>query len=252
MAKAFIYDSVGTPSATTVDGTTNGVTFTPGTAITNEEYLNDQSISSAATDFGDDDAIRLDFGASVDATKLAVYFNAVETDNVELYVGDHATTMDDDQAVIVQHTTQLEIGWTVIDLGGTISGQYWFIVADGALAGLTEIMIGDQYDFAQNPELGGTEGEIFGIDTTESYGGIEYSNKRHAGKTVWTWNWNLIGSTMKSNLETFRDAVEGTRLKFIYYDETSYHWVRMDSGLAFTEIAYLAWGTSISLREQLA
>lgn len=256
MAKAFIYDAVGTVDATTVDGTTAGAAFTPegtpGDAITDYQLLTDQSIGNG-TGFGDDDALRIDFGASVDATKLIVNFSAVETDNVELWVGDHATAMDNDQGVIVQHTTQIESGWTIIDLGGTISGRYWFIVADGVLENFTEIIIGDQLDFALNPNLGGSEGKLFGINVMESYGGIEYTNRRHAGKTTWNWNWSLISSAMRGNLETFRDACEKDRLKYLYYDETSYFYCRMDaSSLNFTEQAYLAYSTPFSQREQIS
>ena len=94
-------------------------------------------------------------------------------------------------------------------------------------------------------------GEEFGTDVITSYGGNEYSNKRHNPKTTWSWNWSNISSSMKTSLENVRDSVQDHK-KFLYYDETSYHYVRMGKPLEFTEVAYQRYSTNIKLREQLA
>ena len=256
MAKAFIYDSAGTVDAITVDGTTAGGTdFTAGVTIANEHYLNDNSIANAATTFDDNDAIQFDFTVPKSATKVAVYFNAQEESNIEIHASNEVEGggVFDMGAADKTHSTTIEIGWTIIDLGGTVTGRYWYIVGDGALEGLCEVIIGTQYDFDSNPSLGNTLGENFGIDVVETYGGIEHSNKRHAGKTVWNWQWEYVSSSTKTSLETLRDAVDGDRLKFIYDDETTKNWVRMGAdSLVFTETTYQAWSAPISLREQLS
>ena len=55
---------------------------------------------------------------------------------------------------------------------------------------------------------------------------------------------------MKTSLEGVRDSVQDHK-KFIYYDETDYHYVRMVSPMDFTEVAYQRYSTNIKLREQL-
>jgi len=47
------------------------------------------------------------------------------------------------------------------------------------------------------------------------------------------------------------DAVQDYK-KFIYYDETSYNYVRMTKPMEFTEVAPDIFSTSMSLREQLS
>ena len=56
-----------------------------------------------------------------------------------------------------------------------------------------------------------------------------------------------------NNLITLRDAVEGSRFKFLYYDESDWNWVRMsDKSLQKKEIAYQTYNTSIELTQQLS
>ena len=50
-----------------------------------------------------------------------------------------------------------------------------------------------------------------------------------------------------------REAVDGAHYKFLYYDGSSYHYVRMsDDSLRFKEVAYGVYDTSIKLTEQLS
>ncbi len=253
MAKSFVYDSVATVDATTIDGTRgvpDDVTFAASASITNEHYFNDNSIANAVTSFDDDDVIQFDFGASVDAEFVAIHTTTQETNDVLIHVASSATAMG---AAKVTQSDTFEVGWTIIDLGGTESGRYWYIVSDGGFTGMTEIIIGAKYVFDANPSLGNTLGENYRIDVVETYGGIEHSNKRHDGKTVWNWVWEFISASTKTSLETLRDAVDGDRLKFIYDDETTKNWVRMSAdSLVFTETTYQAFSAPISLREQLS
>ena len=50
-----------------------------------------------------------------------------------------------------------------------------------------------------------------------------------------------------------REAVDGARYKFLYYDSSAYYYVRMsDDSLRFKEVAYGVYDTSIKLTEQLS
>ena len=117
---------------------------------------------------------------------------------------------------------------------------------------MTEAFVAKQYSFGVNPSLGGTEGENFGIDIGKTWGGITHSNKRHDGLTEWSWFWEYLPASEKTLLETWNNAVEGSRLKFLYYDGTSYHWVRQTSKLVFTQTAFQAYTASITILEQLS
>jgi len=245
----FYWDSTGTIDATVSAGTTSSTTYTDGaSSVTNEAYANDQSVGAVVTSFDDDDAIRFDFGSSVDATMVAVYFTSAETDNLDIYSGDSATAMG---TKITSHIATFAVGWNIINLGGTESGRYWFIVADGAIANLAEIMIGDSFEFPVGYDLGNTQGAIYGVDVTESYGGVESANKRHGAKKTWNWTFSYLSESAKDDLIAMREDIDMNRLKFIFYDDSDYNWVRLVSGLDFSEVAFEAYNTSVSLLGQL-
>ena len=62
-----------------------------------------------------------------------------------------------------------------------------------------------------------------------------------------------FSNTFKTNLEAFRDEVEGDYKKFVYYDDTSYHYVRMSAdSMRFTEVAHNVFSTSLNVVEQLS
>ena len=248
MSKIFYYDK-GTADATVSSGTTSGTTYTDNDAITNDTLANDQSIGAACTSFGDNDALRFDFSSSIDAEYVAVYFNAGETDNIDIYSGDSATAMG---TKIVSHTTTIVADiWTIIDLGGTESGRYWFIVADGALVGLCEVMVCSKYTFASHYDLGDSESKIHGIDTERSYGNVKSSNKRHDKLKTWNWTWPVVSSADKTNLETFENAIDIVRLKFIFDDETTKWWVSKNNIFQFTSIAKGYYSVSCGLQEEI-
>ena len=250
MAKKFYYD-LGTVDATSSNGTTGGTTtYNPTeSAITNPTLANDQSIGAACTAFGDNDALRFNFGASVTARYVAVYFNATETDNIEIHCGSSATAMG--AAKTTYTTTIVANVWTVIDIGSSQSGQYWFIVADGALVGLCEVMICNAYTFAANYDLGDSESKIHGIDIDRSYGNVKASNKRHDELKTWSWTWPVVSSADKTNLETFENSIDIVRLKFIFDDETTKWWVSKNNIFNFSSIATGYYSVSCELQEEV-
>lgn len=253
MARSFIYDNIGFSEATITEGRFSGGTFYPDTTrFTDEERLVDMSIGSAVSELLTDgsgwDMLRFDLAAAENADAVAVYFTAEETNNLRLYAGSSATAVS---SIKEQMDATFVVGWNVFDFTQT-SNRYWFLTtSDGGINGLTEIIVGTRYTFAVNPELNATTGEVFGTDIMTSYGGSEYANKRHEPKTTWDWNWSHILSTQKTALESLNASVQDWK-KFVYYDDTNYHYVRMTKPVTFTEVAPNIYNANMSLREQLS
>jgi len=55
----------------------------------------------------------------------------------------------------------------------------------------------------------------------------------------------------KTALDGLNSSVQDWK-KFIYYDDSNYHYVRMTKPMDFTEVAPSVYSTSVSLQEQLA
>ena len=250
---SFIYDSIGFTEATVTDGYYDPVPylFTSSNTVTNEHRANDMSIGSAITSYvgsgGDTDTLRFDLGTEKSANVIALYFSASESADMELSAGSSATDM---AAVKSTMTSNFSAGWNVVTFGST-SNQYWFLRAGGTVDNLTEVIIGTKYDFDVNFDLNNKIGEKFGTDIITSYGGQEYANKRHAPKTTWSWNWSYMLASHKTALDGLNSSVQDWK-KFIYYDDSNYHYVRMTKPMDFTEVAPSVYSTSVSLQEQLA
>ena len=48
-----------------------------------------------------------------------------------------------------------------------------------------------------------------------------------------------------------QDALKGEAKKFVWYDGSSFHWVRLDKPMTFTEIADGRFSTQLVLRQQI-
>jgi len=263
MAKSFIYPVA---TATITDGTygttANGgttYTFASGNTVANEHRISDDSIGSAVSSYGSsiNDTIQFDLGGSYACDVIAIYLSAASAANLELYYSSSANNMGTDSSdpsvpltTSPVMSTNHDAGWNIRTFT-EITDRYWYVRATGGDITPSEIIIGKKYDFDINFDLNNKLGEEFGTDVITSYGGNEYSNKRHNPKTTWSWNWSNISSSMKTSLENVRDSVQDHK-KFLYYDETSYHYVRMTEPMDFTEVAYQRYSTNIKLREQLA
>ena len=256
MAKSFIYDSSGTYNATlddgVVSGITNGSTYTgSGTNITNELYANDQNISNAVTAFDNLDCIQLDYSSDVTIDTVALYFSAASSNSV--VIAPEGTTPATTIGTPLTTDSSLAINWNITsDLSAT-SRYYYIIASGGAVANLSEVILGKTLTFPHNPNLSGKESKVFGVDVVESYGGLEYANKRHDGKRVWEMSFSNLNATDKTNFETMRDAISTNFLKFVYYDDSTYHWVRaLPGSFEFTEVAYQSYNMNAKIIEQLA
>lgn len=252
MAKYFIYNNAGFSGATVTDGTVSGTTFSSSSSVTNEDRANDMSISTAFTSFGANDALRFDVfsaNASINADRISLYFTSAHGHDMKVYSGSSATAMG---TALVNKEDNWVAGWNELSFSAT-SGQYKFIHSTtGTIDDITEVIIGEKLSLT-NIELTGSEGINYGNDIMVSHNGYEYSNQRHGEQRFWNFDLKLVSSTYKTSLETMRDAIDGAHYKFLYYDGSSYYYVRMsDDSLRFKEIANGVYDTSINLTEQLS
>ena len=250
MAKKFYYDSVNLLDATITAGTLSGTTFsTSASAITNEHFINDQSIGQAVSSFDDEDAIKIDFGSAKAITDVLTHNNSTsdETDNLIIYYSSSASDIGSAFAI----NTTSPPGWDLVSASSQ-SARYWYIrSSEGTHAGFTEVIMGVPLEFENEPDIGIATQEIFATDLNTSLGGVEYANKRHEPKTTFQLNFSNISQTFKNNLVSFEQDVTNFK-KFVYYDDSSYHYVRLDSPIKFTEVAFERFSASVKLREQLS
>jgi len=262
MAKAFIYDNIGLLEATLTDGShaVNGAEgqFNPDATLTNEERATDQSIGLAVSAWAQNDMLRIDLGASPgEPDTIAVFFNALENDNIKIYGGAHATDLDTSVELLSWITAFTANTWIVSALSAG-DYQYYFIRSSsaGGLVGLCEIIIGKIYTFEEQLLQGGIIGDDPGVNILTSQGGIEFANKKHDPKTRWTDRWGGLSASEKTNLESFRDDVGVNYKKFLYSEDGTtgpFHWVRMTpDSLYFTnEAGKVSYSAPITLIEQL-
>ena len=252
MAKKFYYDSVGITEATITAGTYNASTnvFTASSSeITNEHYIADQSIGQAVTSFDDENMIRINLGSAKTVSDVVLYNSgAKDFDDLFVYHSSSATA---------SLTLKLELnttfaGWNANTLTSSGSFQYWFLRSeDNEYSGLSEVILGQPLTFLHEPDIGIATQEIFATDLNTSLGGVEYANKRHEPKTTFQLNFSNISQTFKNNLVSFEQDVTNFK-KFVYYDDSTYHYVRLDSPIKFTEVAFQRFSASLKLREQLS
>ena len=261
MAQYFIYPNANLYSADPEGGDQTGGTnnfATDATSATNETRLTDVSIGTAAGMPAQFDAVRFDLTASGNTIdSIAVHSTAQDTDDIDWYANDSATTNAFATGITGSSMTTINAGWTV-NTGVTVSSAspatryYYLKQSAGANNTLTEVILGTKLSLT-NIELTGSEGINYGNDIMVSHNGYEYSNQRHGEQRFWNFDLKLVSSTYKTSLETMRDAIDGAHYKFLYYDGSAYYYVRMsDSSLRFKEIANGVYDTSIKLTEQLS
>jgi hypothetical protein len=261
MAKYFIYPNANLYSADPVGGDQTGGTnnfAADATSATNETRLTDVSIGTAAGMPAQYDTVQFDLTASGNTIdSLAVYSTAQDTDDIDWYGSDSATT--DAYATFITSSSMLTVdaGWTV-RTGVTISSAspakryYYMRQSEGANNTLTEVILGTKVSLT-NVNLAGEYTITHGNQDNFTYEGYRFVNQSHGEKRTWSFRLNFVSSTYKTSLETMRDTVEGAHYKFLYYDGSSYYYVRMsDNSLRFKEIANGVYDTSISLTEQLS
>ena len=232
-------------------GTTN---FAINTDPTNEYRLTDLSTATAAGFPANFDAVRFDLSSSGNAIdSIAIHSNGSDTDDVNFYGSDNSSTGVFSSFITGSgFSDEFTEGWTVKAAALSNSTRYVYMRSGGELNIFTEVILGKKLDLT-NVTLSGNEGKNFGNDVVSSYGGVEFSNLRHEGKRFYNFNLDHVNETYKASLEAMRDAVRGSHYKLLYYDGSTYHYVRMsNNSLQFKEVAFGVYDTSISLVEQLS
>ena len=262
MAKYFIYPNANLYSADPVGGDQTGGTnnfAADATSATNETRLTDVSIATAAGMPAQFDTVQFDLTASGNTIdSLAVFTTAANTNDLDFYANDSATTNAYANGIVGSSFDELTVGWNVKAGTLTVSSSapatryYYMRQSQGANNTLTEVILGTKLDLT-NVKLTGAEGINYGNDLMISHGGNEFSNQRHGGKKFWNFSLGHCSSTYKASLEAMREAVDGAHYKFLYYDGSAYNYVRMSGdSLRFKEIAYGVYDTTIKLTEQLS
>jgi len=255
MAHTIYYDSVGSVDVTINDG--KGTTsFTDTSTISNEEYANDESILSVVGGLGHiggiSEALLFDLGSAKTVDFCAYYCNDENEDSLTLGVGIYQGSATGSLSLAGTNGSHGEyssdLGWNIIGFSDTASRYWTWVSIDDRFEVLTEVFFGNKLEI-DRPGIGRIDEEMYSTYIQQTYNGIEYSNKIDQPVTQWTLELPIIDSDLKSGLESFQDTVQN-RYKFVYYDESSYHWVRLAEPLQFDQIGTNAYTTTLVLREQ--
>ena len=255
MASYFIYDSINqyrsdntiTEGQMTDSGTP---TFSATSTITDHERASDQNIGTIISAVADRDAIEYAVGSSVTADTAAVYFtgdDGVSSGTIMTFF------IDTDRASLPSKGTISAVsaaGWAVADLTET-TGTKFFTEFNGAVTNVSEVLIGKKLSFEVEPDVNIQSSIDYENSVQKSLGGVEYVLNVNPGQEEITIGFQNISSTFKTNLTTMQDALKGEAKKFVWYDGTSFHWVRLDKPMTFTEIADGRFSTQLVLRQQI-
>ena len=255
MASYFIYDSINQYRSdnTVSEGqmTDSGTpTFSATSTITDHERASDQNIGTIISAVADRDAIEYAVGSSATADAAAVYFtsdDSVSSGTIMTFF------IDTDRASLPSKGTISAVsaaGWAVADLTET-TGTKFFTEFNGSVTNVSEILIGKKLAFEVEPDVNVQSSIDYENSIQRSLGGVEYALNVNQGQEVITISFQNISSTFKANLITMQDALKGEATKFLYNDGSSFHWVRLDKPMTFTEIADGRFSTQFVLRQQI-
>ena len=255
MASYFIYDSINQYRSdnTVSEGqmTDSGTpTFSTSDTLTSHERANDENIGTTISGVADRDAIEYAVGSSATADAAAVYFtgdDGVSSGTILTFFIDTDRTSLPSKGTI---SAVSGAGWAVADLTET-TGTKFFTEFNGSVTNVSEILIGKKLNFEIEPDVNVQSSINYQNEVQRSLGGVEYALNVNQGQEVITISFQNISSTFKSNLITMQDALKGEATKFLYNDGSSFHWVRLDKPMTFTEIADGRFSTQIVLRQQI-
>tara|TARA_R110000824_G_scaffold399819_1_gene605838 strand:+ start:43 stop:831 length:789 start_codon:yes stop_codon:yes gene_type:complete len=261
MARQFIYDNVGFSEATLTTGTKSGGDNFDSSSptIASIARISDQNITTgiASGEWSQYDTVQIDLGSAQSSDTIALYHIGADNNNLEVYAsndsGGYVSSggSNDWVATLGNYPTNYPTNdWKVFS--ASVSSKRYIYIYDTTANNydyLSEMIIGSKYTFDVNPELNSKITEEFGTDVIISYGGDEYANKRHSPSTVWDFSFSHILSTQKTALEALNSNVQDWK-KFIYKDDSSYHYVRLVEPINFTEVAPNVFSANIKLREQ--
>jgi len=254
MASYFIYDSINMYRSDndvnegTMSGTSPTATFAESDSIDNHKRASDQNISTAFSAINSGDAIQYALGSSATADAVAVYFIGASGGSGSII----RYAYGDSGSITNLETTSVasEAGWQITDLTETTSDKFYAKFLN-AVSNISEILIGKKLTFEIEPDVNIQSSIDYQNEINRSLGGVEYAINVNPGQEVFTISFQNISSTFKNNLRTMENHLKGESKKFVWYDGTNYHWVRLDKPLTFTEIADGRFSTQITMRQQI-
>ena len=253
MGSYFIYDSINQYRSdnTVSEGTFAGTTFTATSAVTDHERASDQNIGTIISAIAANDAICYQVGSAVTANAVAVYFTGddgvvANGDEMTIYSGTALDGLGGADSFASTHS-----GWIVNDFTEVTSKTKFCVEFNEALTNISEILVGSKLSFEVEPDVNIQSSINYENSIQKSLGGVEYALNVNPGQEVTTIGFQNISSTFKDNLITMQDAIKGEAKKFVWFDGTNYHWVRLDKSMQFTEIADGRWSTQIKMRQQI-
>lgn len=223
------------------------------------------NIVNIVVDFGADDERDCDYivlgnylatavGADIARLGLQSADDAAFTVNLDTYF----SAEDIDSSSLTTHIKTFTANGT--------PRRYWKIVfqASGG-ANLTDlqvgtIFLGEAFNHTHDPDiLPASEGRGYSVANAEALGGQRFSNIFNTTvRKNWNYEYHGIGSTFKTNFETWADGIYTadsgfSRYPFYFTDDagSTLYYVRAIGRLQFGLDAYELWNTNITLEEEL-
>ena len=256
MASYFIYDSINMYRSdnTVSEGTFSGTTFTASDSLTNHERVADQNIGYAISGVAANEAICYQVGSAVSADALAMRFS----DDCGVGIQDGSentirfgTALDGLSGAVNFGSGANVASWRIKTFTEVTSKTKFCVEFNDAQNNISEILIGKKLSFEVEPDVNVQSSINYENEVQRSLGGVEYALNVNEGQEVHTISFQNISSTFKTNLITMQDAIKGEAKKFVWYDGSSFHWVRLDKPMTFTEIADGRFSTQLVLRQQI-
>jgi hypothetical protein len=254
MASYFIYDSINMYRSDndvnegTVSGTSPTQTFAESDVITNHERSADQNIGTTFSAINSGDTIQYAVGSSATADVAAAYFTGASGGSgsiIRILSGTSGSITNLETIAVAT-----EAGWKVGDLTETTSDKF-YVKFLNAVSNVSEVIIGKKLSFEIEPDVNVQTSIDYENQVQRSLGGVEYALNVNPGQEIITISFQNISSTFKTDLITMQNALKGESKKFLYYDGSEFHWVRLDKPLVFTEVADSRFATQLTLRQQI-
>jgi len=254
MASFFIYDSINMYRSDndinegTVSGSSPTQTFAESDVITNHERSADQNIGTTFTAINVGDTIQYALGSSATANVAAAYFTGASGGSgsiIRILSGASGSITNLETIAVAT-----EVGWKVGDLTETTSDKF-YVKFLNAVSNVSEVLIGKKLSFEVEPDINIQSSINYNNEINTSLGGVEYAINVNPGQEVFTISFQNISNTFKTDLITMQDALLGESKKFLWYDSTNYHWVRLAKPMTFTEVADDRFSTQLTLRQQV-
>ncbi len=197
----------------------------------------------------------IDLGATITINDRVQFdYDTVKTpDSVAIYVtsGSGNVSIRTAQTTGEEATGAISAGWNIITIGSGSSVDWYVHFTSVSSLVVAEIYFSDEFDFPWRYDLGATEQAQFGVSLVTGQGGGEFSNKNHNEKTLRNWNWRTFSEANKTAYKAMVTAIGGIYAKILWFDDTTYHWIRLQNTPVYTEQTFGAYGLGQPTRSQL-